>query len=50
MVIEDWRESKHRDSDWVEADIVKRHIIKEENDEDPSAFIYEEQPSLQAYR
>ena len=49
-VIKQWKELQHRQPDWVEADIVKRHVIGQENDEDESAFIYEDQPYLRAYR
>ena len=49
-VIKEWKELQHRKPDWVEADIVKRHIIEQEIEEDESAFIYEDQPYLRKYR
>jgi len=48
-IIEEWKELKHREPDWVEADIIKSHVIEQEN-EDQSAFIYEDQPYLCTYR
>ena len=50
IVIEEWKKLKHRELDWVEADIIKRHVIEQDNEEDQSAFIYEDQPYLRTYR
>ena len=50
MIIEEWKVLEHREPDWVEADVVKNHVLDQENEEDQSEFIYEEQHYLREFR
>lgn len=50
LVLEEWKVSKHREADWVESTIIKRHVIDNSNEEDDAEFFYDDQPYLREFR
>ena len=50
-VLEEWKQVRHRDPDWVEEETLKDNVImREEMDDDPAEFIYQEMPHLAEFR